>query len=921
MGIAATEPRGCRGRLTISITGFQSLSNDHINFYQYWGKTNKKEDNKKGDSYHLLPYHSLDVAAVGYCLLDPEKDLCCNLARRLEVEPEWLRDWFCFCLMLHDLGKFFRAFQNLVQDQSPSLVPYFAGCTYRYRHDSLGFCLWNKILFKRLSDIFPAEVKTSISGWLEVVCGHHGQPPNKSIKGLTTFLMEEDELAAEEFVREIIRFWLPDIEPLSKIQEAEFRSASWQLAGLAVLADWLGSDQSVFKYKADEQSLSEYWENTALPKAKEVLKQSSFKPKKVAPYQSIQQQFPFIKIPTPLQTYSEKVCITNDPQLFLLEDVTGAGKTEAAMILVHRLMDAALADGLYVGLPTMATANAMFERLGKCYRALYSAEVWPSLVLAHGASHLSEGFQDSIALEEQTSDRDYSQDDFSATAYCNAWLADNRKKALLADVGIGTIDQALLAILPAKHQSLRLLGLTDKVLLIDEVHAYDPYMQVLLNDLLKTHASQGGSAILLSATLPKTMRAQLLASFAEGRGMEVPALQKKQDYPLVTRLSDSEFNEVPVNTRRSVERTVNVIRLADEQEAINLIKENVALGRCICWIRNTVQDARNAYQELKQQDWIERKKLTMFHSRFAMIDRQAIEKDVLQRFGKTSTRRQRQAQVLIATQVVEQSLDLDFDIIISDLAPIDLLIQRAGRLHRHCRENNGDCIHDPNAQDQRDPPCLYLLSPDPNKVENKNWLRTLLPGTQAVYANVGQLWLTIRVILNNENSFSMPQDARHLIESVYGDNASNDIPEVLDEASFEASAEQKSQRGMGKFNTLDMDQGYTLNSARQSAGWDDDVNIPTRLTGDSVSLILVVPEQNMLKPYAQHKKHAWPLSKINVPKHEWEKAQQLISPEWLAVVDKLKLEHSFLKWQDILPLTADTEHFYSPEDGWDLNRR
>nr|MDT0252504.1 CRISPR-associated helicase Cas3' [Endozoicomonas sp.] len=357
----------------------------------------------------------------------------------------------------------------------------------------------------------------------------------------------------------------------------------------------------------------------------------------------------------------------------------------------------------------------------------------------------------------------------------------------------------------------------------------------------------------------------------------------------------------------------------NKQKAIDLIKQTVASGRCICWIRNTVKDARSAYQTLQQQDWMDADKLTLFHSRFAMVDRQVIEADVLKRFGKNSTSEQRLSQVLIATQVVEQSLDLDFDVMISDLAPVDLLIQRAGRLQRHIRDIDGNCISGSDAQDRRDPPCLYLLSPDPGKVEHKNWLRVLLPGTQAVYINVGQLWLTIRVLLQ-QNGFSMPQDARHLIESVYGRDADIDIPEVLEEAFFEAKAEQKSQQGMGEFNQLEMRHGYTVKSAGQSGGWDEDVNIPTRLTGDSASVILAIPENNKLVPYAQHKKHGWSLSKISLPKHEWEKARESITPQWLAAIEQLKIEQPALKWQEILPLTADIERFYQPEGGWDLAR-
>ena len=217
--------------------------------------------------------------------------------------------------------------------------------------------------------------------------------------------------------------------------------------------------------------------------------------------------------------------LNSKPQLFILEDVTGAGKTEAALVLTHRLLSAGLADGLYVALPTMATANAMYQRLGEVYRRFYENSALPSLILAHGARDLSDAFRKSVMLSEnEAADLNYEdghkeQDqELSATAYCNAWLADNRKTALLAVVCVFTLYQALLAVLPARHQSLRLLGLGRKVLLVDEVHAYDSYMQRLLDALLEMHARQGGSVILLSATLPQTMREKLVAAFHRGIG-------------------------------------------------------------------------------------------------------------------------------------------------------------------------------------------------------------------------------------------------------------------------------------------------------------------------------------------------------------------------------------------------------------------
>lgn len=887
-------------------------------YFRYWGKAKPQQEDGGSGAYHLLAFHSMDVAAVGWHLLSPENVLCQRLAKQLKVESDWLQQWFVFCLCLHDLGKFTRSFQNLAPDLSNNLVAYFPQCVYDIRHDSLGYGLWQKILLPKLKDKFQPESVKQISEWLEIVFGHHGQPPNKgrATQNIRSYLLQEDEQAAEAFFSEIINHRMPEPEPLLHIQRDDFRQVSWQLAGIAVLADWLGSNQDVFPYHVEPMPLEKYWQKISLPAAKDVLKLADISAHGIAPFQDICQQFDFIKQPTPLQHYAQTLNISDSPQLFLLEDVTGAGKTEAAMVLVHRLMAKGLATGVYVGLPTMATANAMYERMSKSYRSLYHCDFSPSLVLAHGASRLSEAFQGSVQLTEQPKDKAYQKDDETASAYCNQWLADNRKKALLADVGIGTIDQALLSVVPARHQSLRLLGLTGKVLVVDEVHAFDPYMRQLLAHLLQAHAAQGGSAILLSATLPYRMRCELTDAYAKGLGVESAKPQQQNAYPLLTQFNALAINETAIETRDEVRRQVLVKRLADESAVLEQIHDAVQQGYCVCWIRNTVKDARYAYEQLAEQDWVSSDKLSLFHSRFAMIDRQQIEQDVLKRFGKKSHSQHRKGQILIATQVVEQSLDLDFDVMFSDLAPMDLLIQRAGRLQRHIRDKQGNPAK--NHSEQRDLPCLYVLSPDPATVSDDNWLKALLSGTQAVYPNVGQLWLTITTLQIN-NGFLMPEDARFLIESVYGEDTEQ-IPGVLETATFEAEAEQKAQSGMGEFNRLKLEKGYTWLSAGQNGGWDEDVHIPTRLGGDTVTVALAIAENDTLRPYANNTRHAWALSQINLPVREWAQAQKLIPPEWQEQIRLLRDKEPALKWIDVFPLVETTTHIYHAAGGWNLQR-
>ncbi len=894
-------------------------------YYRYWGKA--RPDKENGPTYHLLPYHCLDVAAVGWQLLSPDKPTVNQLAAQLQVKPEWLRSFFVFCLALHDLGKFARAFQGQRQDLSDDLVKANPRMTYSERHDSLGFCLWLDALQGKWADSLQnnkanALETARLEPWLEIVTGHHGMPPKKALR-VQNFFEAEDEQAAFSFVQDAIALFLSDFDfqPLfDRALTKRLKPVSWQLAGIAVLADWLGSNQDCFGYCDKPKDLMAYWQETALVKAGKAIAALPETPT-VSAFENIESLFPFIRQPTPLQHYAITEPLTDQPQLFILEDVTGAGKTEAALILSQRLMAQSLADGVYVALPTMATANAMYRRLRNVYRKFYQADNQPSLVLAHGARELSQEFQDSVILAQQSQpDSDYltgvieDDQELSATAYCNAWLADSRKKALLADIGVGTLDQALLAVLPARHQSLRLLGLGRKVLLIDEVHAYDNYMQKLLAALLEAHARQGGCVILLSATLPQSMRETLVTAFHSGIDQQPPSLNNPANYPLVTH-TPAEVVEQAIDTRTEVKRTVKVQRLSDQNEVFAKIRQTADDGQCVCWIRNTVKAARQSFQDLLDNG-IPADQLSLFHSRFAMIDRQAIENRTLEIFGDSSTHAHRKGRVLIATQVVEQSLDLDFDVMISDLAPIDLLIQRAGRLLRHVRDAQGNRLRESGAEDRRGPPVFYLYSPEPNEAVDTGWLKPDHAGTQAVYPHLGQLWLTARLLECGQ--FTMPVDARALIEGVYSAEAQDQIPETLQDASVDAESKAMVQKSMADLNVLKLNKGYTWSSG----DWGEETKIPTRLTEEeTVSVALAVFEDGRLKPYADAERYAWAMSTIKLPEREWKKAARQIPADLKQKIEDLKAEQKALRWTEVFPLTPETWHYYSAKDGWQTDTR
>ncbi len=898
-------------------------------YFRYWGKA-RKQDEHTGDDYHLLPYHCLDVAAVGWWLLSDRYPWCRTLAAELGVEQEQLRRVFVFFLALHDVGKFSCAFQGVVPGLSSDLVPAVAGMPYSIRHDSLGFLLWLRSgsFQQAMAQVLALELRqvkrqTHLDIWFQVVTGHHGQPPKGSAGSVEQQFLVEDEQAAAAFVTSVAELYLTEADRqflLDKTLRESLRQVSWQLAGLAVLSDWIGSNQHYFSYSSQPQPLSRYWDDTALICAERALAEAPLGALGCQPFESIQQLFPYVQSPTPLQCFTQDHPLADGPQLLILEDVTGAGKTEAAMVLVHRLMSAGLADGLYVGLPTMATANAMYERLGRCYQQLFPPGSLPSLVLSHGSRHLSdafaasidEHFSERIALSEQDGDRGYHQDEPSASAYCNAWIADSRKKALFANVGVGTIDQALLAVLPVRHQSLRLLGLSRKVLLVDEVHAFDPYMNGLLQSLLELHAAQGGSAILLSATLPKQTKTGLLRAFAKGLGRDAPRLTS-MGYPLVSHFPNGAADvEYPVLTRKEVERSVEVRALTDEEQVMARIQSALTDGKSVCWIRNTVDDARNSFERCTRELDADAGRMHLFHSRFAMADRLEIEKSVLSWFGDRSDAGMRRSRLLVSTQVVEQSLDLDFDLLITDLAPIDLLIQRAGRLHRHVRDAEGNRLYD-GSGDQRGSALMYLHTPVPNREVDGNWL-AMLRGTQAVYPDLGMLWRSAFKLLEKEG-FRMPDDARDLIESVYSDETELDTPEALLDASFEADGKRRAERGMALFNRLDLSRGYSLDSNAQ--GWSEEVNVPTRLSDATFSVVLVVPgDDGDWTPYAGRARYGWDMSVVNLRESLWRQAEKAIPVDVAAALEQLRQRQPAVRWHQLFPLTDALAKAYDREQGW-----
>lgn len=866
-------------------------------YFNYWGKAAKEDG-----GFHLLPYHCLDVAAVAHVLLEESAPLRNALEELAECKASVLVDWVVYFIGLHDLGKFARTFQGLRPDLLRRLQNVEVGFSGGARHDSLGFQLWDRHIHDALTAqglFMPAEPYSppSSSSWARAVTGHHGAPPQFVHDQLSDNFEKSDQQAALAFSTDLADLLLPAGSAF-QFSHIESKRFSWWLAGVSVLCDWLGSNRDFFPYVAEPSDLRSYWRGS-IERARNAVRNAGLLPVETAALQHPQALFAWESQQlTPLQQLCSDIEMPATPGLMILEDVTGAGKTEAALVLAHRLMASKQANGIYFALPTMATANAMYDRLAAVYRRLYVEGSNPSLILAHGARDLSRSFSQSIVPVSRLEESDNRDETENASAHCAAWLSDNRKKALLANIGVGTIDQALLAVLPSRHQSMRLLGLLGKVLVVDEVHACDAYMNRLTCGLLRAHAMAGGHAILLSASLPGNQRAELIEAYEEGLGMNSNAISPSPSFPLMTSLNASGgLREIAVETRDSVKRRVQVRLVTQVESVTDLISVAVAEGKCVCWIRNTVDDARQAFETLTES--VEAAEVGLFHARFALADRLAIEERVIKSFGPSSSSAQRAGKVLIATQVVEQSLDLDFDVVISDLAPVDRLIQRAGRLCRHARDRNGYTVV---GQDQRGVPILTVLTPSLDGEIKSDWYSSMFPGGAAVYPNHSQLWLTAS-LLSEMDGFRMPEDARHLVETVYG---GRDFPEPLQQSFQRAEGQQGAARSLGDFNRLNIEAGY-----EDSQPWWPESHTPTRLGEESTTLYLARWNGRELEPWSDDNHHRWQWSSLQVRTAlvAKEASGQLPGPQ---VMDACKETMPAKgKWGVLVPMTQESERIWT----------
>ena len=610
---------------------------------------------------------------------------------------------------VHDIGKATPAFQYKVTDRAESVretgleIP--AGIDSK-SHAFMGQVILEDWLFDRAwshPNIFSC-----------VVGGHHGAPPDsstildnlrdslfpKEVLGESTWTTVQIELLDYAFVLSGAFRHEEELKELELPQHTQVL-----LTALVIMSDWIASNADLLPLVSGIASTADFrarareaWERLALPAA---WVPSLHGEPAEARFHARFDNIPEAARLRPAQILAVEAAESlEDPGLIIIEAPMGNGKTEASLLCAEILAEKFGSGGIAYLLPTMATSNAMFSRVENWLSHMADADgsSRQSMQLLHSKSALNKDFASLRTWnhtwmgDERNQQRSKNPNDENIIAH--QWFG-GRKRGLLASFVVGTVDQLLMAALKAKHVQLRHLGLAGKVVVIDEVHAYDAYMSVYLDRVMTWLGAYRVPTVLLSATLPPQRRKQLIRAYRgkDARSTGRPSKRRLIDpprratgepaYPLVTvsgRDLDSErYCDCEVASRGT---DVEISFLLDgDDDLLATLRDRLSDGGCACVLRDTVSRAQETYEFLKTAMDAE---VRLVHSRFIAADRLSNDAELLKLLGPNASRRPRSL-VVVGTQVIEQSLDIDFDFMITDIAPIDLLLQRMGRLHRHQR--------------------------------------------------------------------------------------------------------------------------------------------------------------------------------------------------------------------------------------------
>ncbi len=753
-----------------------------------------------------LILHMLDTAAMALRLWDDyltasqRAAVCRGLG--LAEEPERARALVGFWAGLHDIGKLSPAFQK-------SDMAAWSGLSHALLSD-LGAAGGERLghaeagmrgapaVLQPLGYADEGGPRSPLRCVAQIVGGHHGrfQPLDDQVVRNDCYLEllgggSWADLRSEYTC--LVDELLGHPQPPAKVSVP----AAVLVTGVVILADWLVSQEDYLKARQQKSAMTEEDHFEQAWAASRVLLERAG----LAPVELARRGFTEvhgIPDPNPLQRSLMAelgAAEQQGPGIALVTAATGDGKTETALEAERILSARSGTRGLAFLLPTMATSDQMFKRVAGFVQRQCDAA--PSVTLTHSMAWLSTAYSDELldgGAEVLSCDQDGEPPDGSKRSGPAQWLRGG-KRALLAQFTVGTIDQALMAVLPVKHNALRLLALSGRTVIVDEAHAYDPYMQVLLGRLLHWLGAYGCPVVLLSATLPRSVSDRLIREYLIGSGAvtrrgartlsfhapypgwlfvdaatgtALPMSQGMQEAQIRHRSSQLRLERYPVRhiapdngpEGRPLPEDARLSRIGALLEPVFSPE-----GGCVLVVCTTVDDAQQTYAWLRDRiarRGLDSEDVELLHARLpgdVREERSGGIAGLLGRSGKRPARR-----IVVATQVVEQSLDLDADLVISDLAPLALLLQRAGRCWRH-----EDWWAVSGTRPRHRPawsggPRLAVLDPlDEAGSPPKHWGEVYHPYLLAA---------TSEVLRDRDGStLKIPQEVQSLVEQVHGDGA------------------------------------------------------------------------------------------------------------------------------------------------------
>lgn len=513
------------------------------------------------------------------------------------------------------------------------------------------------------------------------------------------------------------------------------------LLGLLTMADWIASNTSYFPLlPIEEETVPDSMERCRKGFLRWKRDSEIWDPPYISdPAELYLHRFGFA--PRNVQSaFSEVIAGCMQPGIFVLEAPMGVGKTEAALVAAEQLAYKTNRAGVFFGLPTQATSNGIFPRIKKWLANIHDENGDPiHLRLVHGKAYLNEEYTNLTQASQIGIDENTKVD--SSGFELNPWFA-GRKTTILDDFIVGTVDQFLLAALKQRHLALRHLGFSKKVVVIDEVHAYDTYMSQYIQEALTWMGAYGVPVILLSATLPKKTRMQLVKSYMKGRGVRLKESVDADRYPLIT-FTDGNQLQTYDRFEKTESKKISFEKV-NENEISVLVHDLISEGGVIGIVVNTVKKAQELAKILAED--LGEECIELLHSAFIASERSRKEEELLKMIGNGEGVKRPEKKIVIGTQVIEQSLDIDFDVMLSELCPMDLLIQRMGRLHRHQRTR-------PAAHRE---PVLYVFGIADNLQFDG--------GSEAVYGG----YLLTRTQYYLSDSILLPDHISPLVEKTYG---------------------------------------------------------------------------------------------------------------------------------------------------------